>query len=63
MSSNKTRIDVVCKEARWSNGQTELRFQTGEPTDAYHEWVKYLRGEYDEECDEYEYGYSEGISP
>ncbi len=54
---------VICKEARWDNGHTELRFTTGEPTAAYHQWVKDLRGEYDEEWEEYEYDYSVGIAP
>ncbi len=54
---------VIRKEARWDNGHAELRFTTGEPTQAYLDWVAECRGEYDEEWDEYEYGYSEGIAP
>ena len=54
---------VICKEARWEGGHTELRFTTGEPTQAYHDWVAEARGAYDEEWDEYEYSYSEGIAP
>lgn len=54
---------VICKEARWEGGHTELRFETGEPTQAYLDWVAEARGEYDEENDEYEYEYSEGWAP
>lgn len=54
---------VICKEARWEGGHTELRFTTGEPTQAYLDWVAEARGEYDEENDEYEYEYSEGWAP
>ncbi len=54
---------VIRKEARWDNGTTALRFTTGEPTQAYHDWVAEARGAYDEEYEEYEYEYSEGIAP
>lgn len=54
---------VICKEARWKGGHAELRFETGEPTQAYHDWVAEARGEYDEEYEEYEYDYSVGIAP
>jgi hypothetical protein len=54
---------VICKEARWEGGHTELRFTTGEPTQAYLDWVAEARGEYDEEWGEYEYEYNEGIAP
>lgn len=54
---------IICKEARWDNGHTELRFRTGEPTQEYYDWVIEMRGNYDEEMDEYEYEYSEGIAP
>lgn len=53
---------IVIEEARWSNGQKELRFWTGEPSKDYLEWVSDLRGELDEEG-EYEYDYDEGIAP
>jgi hypothetical protein len=54
---------VVCKEARWDNGHSEIRFTTGEPTQAYLDWVNECRGEYDPDEEEYEYGYDEGIAP
>lgn len=56
-----TPVHVVL--AKWANGTTEYRFNTGEPTKEYREWVESLRGEYDEENEEYEYGYDEGIPP
>lgn len=52
---------IVIEEARWSNGQKELRFCTGEPTKEYLEWVLELRGI--DEDGEYEYDYEEGIAP
>lgn len=54
---------VICKEARWDNGHKELRFTTGEPTQAYYDWVAQARGDYDEENEEYEYEYDEGTAP
>ncbi len=51
---------VIVEEARWENGHTELRYSTGEPTEAYHEWVADIRnGEDGPET----YGYSTGIAP
>lgn len=57
---------IIIEEARWQNAdelKTELRFWTGEPTQAYHDWVTELKGDYNEEYDEFEYGYDEGIAP
>lgn len=54
---------VVFELAKWSNGEEELRFTTGEPSDAYKAWVLECRGEFDEEEGEYEYCYDEGIPP
>lgn len=52
---------VVCKEARWDNGYSELRESTGEPSQRYKDWVADMCGE---ECDgEYEYMYYEGTPP
>ena len=51
---------VVTKEARWSNGQRELRFDTGKPTKAYRKFVAAAkRGEDGPDT----YGYDEGIPP
>ncbi len=41
----------------------EYRFNTGEPTQLYRDWVLECRGEYDEESGFYEYSYDEGIAP
>lgn len=40
---NGTKIEIV--EAKWDNGQTELRFSTGEPSEAYLKWVDDSLGE------------------
>jgi hypothetical protein len=54
---------VIARQARWDNGQTEWRVSVGEPTPEYHEWVKEMRGEFDEDWEEYEYSYDEGTPP
>ncbi len=60
---------VIVQEARWAphpghlSGIMEYRFHTGDPTGEYFDWVKELRGEYDPENDEHEYGYDCGIAP
>jgi hypothetical protein len=59
---------VLVKMAKWSNfnatGQPgeEMRFTTGEPSQAYLDWVKDLLGPVDENG-ETEYSYDEGIAP
>jgi hypothetical protein len=54
---------VVIKKATWDNGTVNWRVNTGEPSKKYLDWVKGIRGKYDEENDEYEYGYDEGCAP
>ena len=50
---------VIVTRASWSNGQTELRYNLDEPTEAYNEWVKSVRYNKDgEDC-----GYEIGIAP
>lgn len=51
---------VICKEARWANGTSELRVTTGQPSDAYLEWVKYMKAGEDGPDT---YTYDEGIAP
>lgn len=53
---------VIVMLAKWSNGQTEPRFVTGEPSQKYLDWVKQQRG-FGNEVDGYEYSYDEGIAP
>jgi hypothetical protein len=59
-----TPVEVV--EARWGvsvnhpNGETNIRFNTGEPTQEYHDWVAKCRNGEDGP-DSYEY--DEGIAP
>ena len=54
---------MIITEARWDNGTTELRVSTGEPSQAYLDWVLEMKGEYNEEDEEYTYEYDEGIAP
>ena len=49
--------------AKWSNGHQEYRFTTGKPSAEYLAWVEEMKGEYDEENEEYEYNYDMGIAP
>lgn len=53
---------VNVKLARWDNGQQEYRFNTGEPSQAYLDWVEEMKGEVDDEG-YYEYNYDCGIAP
>jgi hypothetical protein len=51
---------VIVHLASWDNGQTEIRFWTGEPTIQYNDWVVELKsGEDGPET----YSYDEGITP
>lgn len=51
--------------AKWSDGTREYRFTLHEqtPSEKYLSWVKTRLGEYDEENEEHEYFYEEGIAP
>lgn len=53
---------VNVKLARWENGEQEYRFSTGEPSQAYLDWVEEMLGENDEEFGR-EYSYDVGIAP
>lgn len=55
--------EVIVVEGRWINGEKEFRETLAEPTQEYLDWVVEMKGEYDEENDEYEYEYDEGIAP
>lgn len=54
---------VELKIARWDGGYHEYRPITGKPSVEYLQWVEIMKGEYNEEDDEYEYGYDEGVVP
>jgi len=54
---------IVIKLAKWKNGESEYRISTGELTKEYFDWVEEMKGEYDEEYEEYEYEYDAGIAP
>jgi hypothetical protein len=53
---------VITTIAKWENYQ-ELRFKTGEPSKEYIQWVKEMRGGWDENIDEFEFDYDEGWPP
>jgi hypothetical protein len=50
---------VTIEEARWENGETELRYSVG-TSDEYEEWVRQLK---DGEDGPDTYDYSTGIAP
>lgn len=57
-------VEVIVKQASWSNGQTEFRYITSEVlTPEYEEFVANCRGEWDEDNEEWEYSYEVGIAP
>lgn len=51
---------IIIKEAKWDNGHTEYRVNTGEPSKDYIDWVAEMR---DGEDGEFTYSYDEGIAP
>lgn len=53
---------VLVTEARWDNGQQEYRFDTGEPSQEYLDWVERMRGKREDNGTR-QYGYDEGIAP
>lgn len=53
---------IHIKLAKWDNGTEEYRFNTGKPSEEYHQWVKDIC-EVDEVTGEAEYDYNEGIAP
>ena len=53
---------IILSLAKWSDGHQEYRFETGEPSSEYLQWVQMMLGEKDEDG-EYEYDYDEGIAP
>lgn len=53
---------VISSVAQWDNGKSEVRYETGDPSAQYHEWVAKMRGKWDPEYEEYEYEYDEGIA-
>lgn len=59
--------EVIVKVATWGEDGfvdiAEYQYSLGEPPLSYHNWVLDMRGNYDEENDEYDYDYSVGIAP
>lgn len=52
--------EVIAEEAKWDNGESEIRVHTGKPTAEYLLWVKEMKnGEYGPDS----YDYDEGIAP
>lgn len=54
---------IILTLAKWNNGQQEYRYTTGKPSAEYLAWVEMMKGEYDEEDEDYEYNYDEGCAP
>jgi hypothetical protein len=54
---------IEVKLAKWNDGTVEYRVSTGEPSQEYKDWVQEMLGDYNEEEEEYEYYYDEGIAP
>jgi len=55
---------VIVSLSKWDDGIEEYTVVTSEEvSEDYLTWRKAQLGEYDEEADEYEYGYDEGIAP
>ncbi len=46
---------MLLKEARWADGKSEYRFNTGEPSQAYLDYVKEVKNS--------GYSYEEGVAP
>lgn len=51
---------VLVEEAKWSNGETHLRYMTGNPSKQYHDWVAMVKSGEDGPDT---YSYEEGIAP
>jgi hypothetical protein len=54
---------VIVKEAKWANGSQEYRLWLDEPSKSYLDWVRYMKGEWHEEVNCFEYDYDAGIAP
>ncbi len=54
--------EVAAYKKTWERHE-EIYYETLEPSQEYLDWVEEMRGDYDEEYEEYEYGYDEGIAP
>jgi predicted deacylase len=52
---------IIVTQVSWSNGESEYRFQLGQKTQQYEDWRIRMKGHYDEETEEYEYDYNEGV--
>ena len=53
---------VTAREARWDNGEVNLRVITGEPSAGYLAWSEEMKGEVGQDG-EHEYTYDVGIPP
>ncbi len=53
---------IDLRVASWSESPDEYRWELG-TSDEYEAWVIEMKGDYDEEHEEYEYSYDEGIAP
>lgn len=57
---------IILSLAKWDGEEGKLeeyRFTTGEPSKEYLEWVELMKGDYDEEEEDYEYDWDCGRAP
>ncbi|AGR48058.1 hypothetical protein PHIM7_332 [Sinorhizobium phage phiM7] len=55
---------VIISQARWTDHDPEWRIYTAtDPSDEYKVWRRLMLGDWDEDTQEFEYGYDEGIAP
>lgn len=54
--------NVVISLAKWDDGHEEYRVWLAEPSSKYLTWVEEMK-DWDEDEEEYQYGYDEGIAP
>jgi len=53
-------VEIIIKQASWSNGQTEWRISLGDENDPYKKWVHQMKVNED---GEEEYDYDTGVAP
>lgn len=54
---------IIINKAIWKDEYFEYRVSVDSSCEKYNKWVHSMLGEYDEDLDEYEYGYEHGIAP
>jgi|ETNvirnome_2_130_1030620.scaffolds.fasta_scaffold01032_2 hypothetical protein len=54
---------IIVKLAKWEGGEENYRIYPDDPSQEYLDWVKEMKGDFDEENGHYEYDYDIGIAP